>query len=485
MDFLLLDDRTNLKLAIIRKLEQQFSFSERKDILCEELNISQYLLERSVLEINEDLKQFELNDDMELIEQSNEVILFQDAQVSSSVVEENYLKYSLEFTLLQTIFFNQFTSIKKYGEKQGMSRTVVYKIIDRIRKELTQYDIKLSKTFQLVGNEMKIRQYFSMLYYRIYKDSDALYNQSDIIVVNELFSEIKLHCEEVNTFYLFKHYLLIMLERVKRKRHYFLSSDFYSADFDQENVLYQTVEQWSKRNLSGTNREIEIEIKGIVSQLSIYRHEFYDLNNDLIQQYIAQLKQQFLMYTQVTEVGNEFYTSVSRTMYQHQFITPLIDLTLRVIDLEFFHERYPIIFDSCRAFIYQLKEDEFKYSKKSLFLNLLLVLSQQYDQSNEKNTINIHVNFTQGEKYNQFIKNQIQIFDSFSINFQSAVHPDTDLIVSDYLPQITFSARSLIWLAPPRASDWRNFGNEIIEINKKLQLSKNRKEIEAESFNKE
>ena len=226
MDFLLLDDRANLKLSIIRKLEQKYSFSERKDVLCEELTISQYLLEHSVLEINEDLKRFELIEGMELLEQNNEIILFQDAQVSSSVVEEKYLKFSLEFTLLQTIFFNQFTSIKKYGEKHGMSRTVVYKIVDRIRKELVQYDIKLSKTFQLVGNEMKIRQYFNMLYYRIYKDSDELYNQSDILSVNELLVATKRYCEEVNTFYLFKHYLFVMLERARRKPNYFLPSKF-------------------------------------------------------------------------------------------------------------------------------------------------------------------------------------------------------------------------------------------------------------------
>lgn len=221
MDFLLLDDRANLKLSIIRKLEQHYSFSERKDSLCEQLHISQYLLERSIIEINEDLKRFELINEMELIEQNNEIILFQESQISSSIVEERYLKYSLEFTLLQTIFFNQFTSIKKYGEKQGMSRTVVYKIVDRIRQELAQYDIKLSKTFQLIGNEMIIRQYFSMLYYRIYKDSDELYNQSDILSVNELLSAIRLQCEEATNFYLFKHYVFVMLERVKRKQNYF------------------------------------------------------------------------------------------------------------------------------------------------------------------------------------------------------------------------------------------------------------------------
>ncbi|MBO0440773.1 helix-turn-helix domain-containing protein [Candidatus Enterococcus ikei] len=474
MDFLLLDDRANLKLSIIRKLEQQYSFSERKDMLCEQLNISQYLLERSVLEINEDLKRFELIDEMELIEQNNEIILFQGSQMSSSIVEERYLKYSLEFTLLQTIFFNQFTSIKKYGEKEGMSRTVVYKIIDRIRKELEQYDIKLSKTFQLIGNEMQIRQYFNMLYYRIYKDSDELYNQSDILAVNELLSAIKLHCEEINTFYLFKHYMFVMLERVKRKHNYFLSTNAESTKLDEENVLYQTIKHWSSRTLQGTNREIEVEVRGIVSQLSVYRSEFCDFEDEAVEAYSLQLKQQILNYPQLTMMGPEFSDSVNMAIYQHRYITPLIDLTLRVMDLEFFHERYPIVFEICYTFIYQLKKDEFQFSKKSLFFNLLIILSQQYDQENEKNTINIHVNFTQGEKYNQFIKTQIKIFDSFSINFQPAIRPDTDLIISDYIPKTTFSARSLIWLAPPRASDWRNFGNEIIQINKNLQLNKNR-----------
>lgn len=474
MDFLLLDDRTNLKLSIIRKLEQHYSFSERKDSLCAQLHISQYLLERSILEINEDLKRFELIDEMELIEENNEVILFQGAQTSSSIVEERYLKHSLEFTLLQTIFFNQFTSIKKYGEKQGMSRTVVYKIVDRIRKELMQYDIKLSKTFQLVGDEMNIRQYFNMLYYRIYKDSDELYNQSDILLVNELLSAIKLYCEEVRTFYLFKHYLFVMLERVNRKRTYYLPNHFQSADFDRKNVIYQTLERWTMQALNGTNREKEVEIRGILSQLSIYESEFCDLENELTEKYQQQLAQQVRLYPQLTLTGQEFWNSVNRTIYQHKFVTPLIDLTLRVMDLEFFHERYPIIFDVCHTFIYQLDKEEFEYSKKSLFFNLLLVLSQQYDQENDNNKINIHVSFTQGEKYNQFIKAQIKIFDSFNINFQPIVRPDTDLIVSDYLPKTTFSARSLIWLAPPRASDWRNFGNEIVQINKKLQLNKNR-----------
>ena len=65
---LLLDDRENLKLAIIRKLEQQYSFSERKDRLCKQLAISPYLLERNITEINADLQRFGLINEMEISE---------------------------------------------------------------------------------------------------------------------------------------------------------------------------------------------------------------------------------------------------------------------------------------------------------------------------------------------------------------------------------------------------------------------------------
>ncbi len=77
------------------------------------------------------------------------------------------------------------------------------------------------------------------------------------------------------------------------------------------------------------------------------------------------------------------------------------------------------------------------------------MLSRLYDQRNEKSTINLYVNFTQGEKYTQFIKEQIKIFESFSIHFHSAIRPDTDLVVSDYLTKnVIFSKMFNLASAP-------------------------------------
>ena len=65
------------------------------------------------------------------------------------------------------------------------------------------------------------------------------------------------------------------------------------------------------------------------------------------------------------------------------------------------------------------------------------MLSRLYDQRNEKHDQSL-CEFYARRKYTQFIKEQIKIFESFSIHFHSAIRPDTDLVVSDYLPKRYF-----------------------------------------------
>ena len=64
---------------------------------------------------------------------------------------------------------------------------------------------------------MAIRQYFTMLYYRIYKDSEEVYNQTDLRAVNQLLAQLKGSYENITNFHLFKHYVLVALERTQKK----------------------------------------------------------------------------------------------------------------------------------------------------------------------------------------------------------------------------------------------------------------------------
>lgn len=65
---------------------------------------------------------------------------------------------------------------------------------------------------------------------------------------------------------------------------------------------------------------------------------------------ITATKTLFFSYMPFTISDEEFYQEIVPIIYQHRFITPFIDITLRIMDLEFFQERYPIVFNSCRQF---------------------------------------------------------------------------------------------------------------------------------------
>ena len=59
----------------------------------------------------------------------------------------------------------------------------------------------------------------------------------------------------------------------------------------------------------------------------------------------------FFSYMPLTISDEEFYQEIVPIIYQHRFITPFIDITLRIMDLEFFQERYPIVLIAVVSFI--------------------------------------------------------------------------------------------------------------------------------------
>ena len=63
------------------------------------------MLERNITEINADLQRFGLINEMEISEKNNEILLSQSLRISSSIIEEYYLKDSLEFNLLKRFSF--------------------------------------------------------------------------------------------------------------------------------------------------------------------------------------------------------------------------------------------------------------------------------------------------------------------------------------------------------------------------------------------
>ena len=96
--------------------------------------------------------------------------------------------------------------------------------------------------------------------------------------------------------------------------------------------------------MKATHAEKNAEIQGIIGNLSVYQSEL--ISEHLLSSHneaITATKTLFFSYMPFTISDEEFYQEIVPIIYQHRFITPFIDITLRIMDLEFFQERYPIV----------------------------------------------------------------------------------------------------------------------------------------------
>ena len=99
-----------------------------------------------------------------------------------------------------------------------------------------------------------------------------------------------------------------------------------------------------QRSDEGDSCRENAEIQGIIGNLSVYQSEL--ISEHLLSSHneaITATKTLFFSYMPFTISDEEFYQEIVPIIYQHRFITPFIDITLRIMDLEFFQERYPIV----------------------------------------------------------------------------------------------------------------------------------------------
>ena len=105
-----------------------------------------------------------------------------------------------------------------------------------------------------------------------------------------------------------------------------------------------------QRSDEGDSCRENAEIQGIIGNLSVYQSEL--ISEHLLSSHneaITATKTLFFSYMPFTISDEEFYQEIVPIIYQHRFITPFIDITLRIMDLEFFRT-LPNCFNSCRQF---------------------------------------------------------------------------------------------------------------------------------------
>lgn len=480
----LISERSQTKLILFRYLENYLGTTVKLVKLEKDLGYTNYLIKSLIEELNEDALTLPMDNGFHIAIDKDQIEFQQQYYVSSNILEEEYLSQSQEFLLLKNIFFNKFGSKKSYSEKNYLSRTSVHRLFDRVNKQLKEYELSLDGKGNIQGDEMLIRQFFSALFYKVYKDSFSIYlfaSQADVVLLE---TDLKKCISDYSSSSRFKHYVFVMLVRVQGNRKYLPNKSYYPIDIKNEQLIKTCADWLSKAGLKVDGIETEIETVGLIGNIRDIDFNAQGIVRDFkrCKKYGDALYRELQLAINMPLSGDLVENEkLYNAIFDYLYVDKFKDIFLRDIDLTYFKENFPEYFYGCLNFIKHNINDEqvISHNKISFFFDLLLSIVNIMPYKTIGSEINIFVNFIHGDAYNDFIKQNIATFSNFNFHFHSHLRPDTDLILSDHIVNQELLDRTIIWLSPPRAKDWEIFGDHVVTIlhSKYDAQKKNQKDI--------
>ena len=164
------------------------------------------------------------------------------------------LENSIEFNILETLFFEQIT-YNDLSDKMYVSRSTLRRKILKINKTFVNLDIQINlKNLQIEGNEVSICNFYIYFFVEKYTDATMIFNENKVKFVDQILSNITEKRNIILDFpdiYRLKIWLLVILHRAG-----YVSKKISSIDSIENN--YQFLSSFNELDL---NRELNFRIK--------------------------------------------------------------------------------------------------------------------------------------------------------------------------------------------------------------------------------
>lgn len=114
------------------------------------------------------------------------VLLKKNLKTPKAFIYSKILSKSLEYTLLETLFFRRVSSKDDLSDSLYISETQVSRIINRINQVISKYEFKINNHLDIVGNEGNIRDFFSAFFAEKYNLLENLMKGDDISLITDI-----------------------------------------------------------------------------------------------------------------------------------------------------------------------------------------------------------------------------------------------------------------------------------------------------------
>ncbi|MFI3729210.1 helix-turn-helix domain-containing protein [Vagococcus fluvialis] len=133
------------KLELLQYLENSTSHQALREVIITDLDITEFLLNKMVEELNLDFEKYDLDNNFKLEASSLGIKLLKNKKCPSNQLEICLVKDSLTFSLIVALFFEEFISINHYAENNFLSYSTVYNKLSDIRTFISKFDFTITK----------------------------------------------------------------------------------------------------------------------------------------------------------------------------------------------------------------------------------------------------------------------------------------------------------------------------------------------------
>ncbi|WP_165005768.1 helix-turn-helix domain-containing protein [Enterococcus sp. ZJ1668] len=484
----LLEKEDRRKIDLFCYLENSPMLAESKLMLMKELGFSEFVLEKVIQGLIDDIEKQQLADFFKIEIEEHQIFLREYGGATSEILIKNLLRESLSVKIILLLFKQEFKSINRFAKDHFSSYTAIYKKMKTIETFLVHYGVRIGKKYQLIGDEKTIRLFFTEFYKEIFEtDFSDLYSE-ELLQNNQLYIEkitnSKLRMTKHQE-YLLLHYMCVAVLRGLQS-----GVDYSKLDTDYRKYFLDIIEESSPELcsliLSWSEEHFDKQTEGhLLAEFMLVEEIIPDSKHLLSEIFASSQEVEALTRIFLDYFRTEFQMSVKKKEKLIQSIKPSIDLLhfkinyffleqmqlSKKMDVSYFFEANYEIFEFCRTFLIDAEKKGLSIlveNREFLFKEYLFILTLSIPTSMLNEEITVCIDFSFGDYYNRIIERDLHFFSNFNIQVVNTVSSQTDLILSDSTKLYESSnIKQIVWLAPPRPVDWSNLGDALVAIRRR------------------
>ena len=453
----LLNNLDMRKVSIIYELSKNQGLVHLKD-LATLLNLNERTLLSTIDEINYDAKIYNIDLNIEKSQKLN-LILEVNADFSVDYFKYIYIKRSILYRLIDSIFRNNYENIRKTAKNLHISLSSIYRQLPNLKKLLNKFDLDFcgQNKFPIMGKEYQIRYFFLKFYWCSNRIFEWPFDEELKKESNEIYYNLYVGRFNTNNIFLKEKMILwIAINLIRDKEGYVLDDIGNMNKFFDNNKNFLEFKEimlsayefnFDSKNKNLIHNEIVLFYSLMVSE------EMYSEKLDYLSSFFTIGGEQsiceeaaYLFINKLNKFLNQYITNKEYTeMFCKIFCANLVsyffyeDTTFfyNLREIDFLKDNYNDLINIFDIFIKEVFKNNSKFEKffknKYLYYKYLYIIISTLDVNYFYNEIKIALLISSRNKPRKLLENKIRALTILPITFVDKIYDDVDLVISDTL----------------------------------------------------